>query len=231
MALITSVLLPRGVTGATSSAFDSSGGDLLIVGYAGYNLPDTMSDNKGNTLTALTAQSTGAAQEGRSRIYYAENPTVGTGHTVTWAYAGYGNGTAVAAVFSGYATASVFDVEDGFATNSNVSSIQPTTLTPSQNNSLIVSMTAFTNNMTSGTGTIDLDFIIAQQREFGGSNVVGGLFAYLEQGTAGGVNPTITAPTSSGPMSTVIASFKSAGGAPASIVPLLHHSQRLRNLR
>lgn len=157
MAVVSSVLLPRGVTGATSSSINTTGASLLVMGLAGFQpvAAYTITDSKGNTWTPLTSQATGAIQEARTQLFYAENPTVGSGHTFDWAYAGYGNATAIVGAFSGYATASVFDLEDGFATNSNVSSIQPTTLTPSEANTLIVSMTGFSNNMTSGTGTID----------------------------------------------------------------------------
>lgn len=220
--LVSSIMLPRGVTGATSSSIDTTGATLLVMGLAGYQIVAnsyTISDNKSNTWTPLTAKDTGAAQEARTQLFYVENPTVGTGHTFTWAYAGYGNATAIVAAFSGTATASVFDQQNGFGTNSSVSTVQPGSITPTQNDEVVLAMGGFSNNMNSGTGAIDGSFTIVDQREFGGSNVVGGLLGYLIQTSAASANPTITAPTGSGPMSAVIASFKAAGGASGGVMP------------
>lgn len=219
IAVVSSVLLPRGVTGATSGSIDTTGASLLVMGLAGFQPVNayTISDSKSNTWTPLTLKATGAANEARTQLFYVANPTVGTGHTFTWAYAGYGNATAAVIAFSGAATASPFDLENGFAINSEVSTIQPGSITPSENNEVVVVMGGFPNDMTSGTGAIDGGFTIAHQQNFGGSNVVGGLMAYLIQTTAAAANPTITAPTGTDPMSAVIASFKSAGGGGGSL--------------
>lgn len=214
IARVSEVMCPRGVTGATSSAIDTTGATLLVGGLAGFQPtnPYTIEDSKGNTWTALTIQATGAAQEARTGLYYVANPTVGTNHTFSWAFAGYGNATMVFAAYSGATTTSPFDQQNGNATNANVSSIVTNSVTPTQDNELVIVMGGFSNNMNTGTGSIDGGFTIVAQREFGGSNVVGGLFAELIQTTATAANPTVTAPTSSGPMSAVIATFKAAAG-------------------
>ncbi len=215
IAVVSSVLLPRGVTGATSSSIDTTGATLLVMGLAGFQIVAnsyTISDSKGNTWTPLTAKDTGAAHEARTQLFYVANPTVGTGHTFDWAYAGYGNATAAVIAFSDCLTVSPFDQQNGFGTNSEVSTVQPGSITPTEDNEVVVVMGGFPNDMNSGSGSINGGFTIAHQREFGGSNCVGGLMAYLIQTTAAAANPTITAPTGTDPMSAVIASFKSAGG-------------------
>ncbi len=78
--------------------------------YIGYNVvaSPVVSDSKGNTWTALTTSSTGVS--GAGLLHYAQNPTVGTGHTFTVTLTGSGAVIAVEA-FSGTITSSVFDAE------------------------------------------------------------------------------------------------------------------------
>lgn len=68
--------------GGTSGSFNSTGADLLVVLAGGTSNihTATISDNKGNTWTALNNQ--GGSTSG-SKGWYAKNAIVGTGHTVT----------------------------------------------------------------------------------------------------------------------------------------------------
>lgn len=214
--IVNSVLLPTGVTGATSSSIDTTGATGLIMGFCGFqpvNLP-TISDNKGNTWTARTLQATGAVHEARAQIFDSmDAPTVGTGHTFSWSYAGYMNAFCAVIAINDSKASGAFDQENGFATNSEVSSVQPGSITPSEDNEIVFALGGFPNDMNSGTGAINGGFTIQHQRAYttAGSHI-GGLLAYLIQTTAASANPTITAPTGTDPMSAVIASYKSAGG-------------------
>lgn len=211
-ALVTSAMLPTGVTGATtSSPLNTTGADLLIFGCASKILP-TVSDSKSNTWTPLTSVNAGTAHESRCQLHYVANPTVGTNHDFSWAYAGYGSTTGFVLAFSGAATVSPFDQENGAFDNGEATSIQPGSITPTEDNELVVALATFTDDFTSGSGSINGGFTIAHQRNFSAGPCNGGLIAYLIQTSAAAANPTITAPTGPDPLSAVIASFKSAGG-------------------
>ncbi len=71
-----------GVSSATTSGIDTSVVDFLFVAVAFDPGTDpTLSDNKGNTWTALTTVSTGGAPS--LVVFYVQAPSVGTGHTFT----------------------------------------------------------------------------------------------------------------------------------------------------
>ena len=69
----------------TTAAFDSTGGDLLVVfasSHAGVTM--TPSDSYNNTwISAAGPTNTSTGFDLRSQIWYAKNPTVGPGHTFT----------------------------------------------------------------------------------------------------------------------------------------------------
>lgn len=227
--LVTSALIPQGVTSGDSSSIDTTGADLLVMLGASFILP-TLSDSKSNTWNHLTSQSTGALHEARTRISYAWNPTVGTGHVFSWDYAGYGNTTLIVLAFSGALTASdPFDNENGANTNSNVSTIQPGSMTPTEDNCVVVSACGFGTG-TSGLISIDGGFTIAQQDDATGSDIPGSAGAYLIQTTAAAANPTFTSASGTAPASAVIASFKAAGGGGGGgSSTLLMHVARILN--
>lgn len=69
-------------TGVTSGTFDSTGANLLIVPVTFYGTTDpTITDSKGNTWPSTMASRNGSNTG--SIVFYAVNPTVGSGHTVT----------------------------------------------------------------------------------------------------------------------------------------------------
>lgn len=171
-------------TGATTAAVDTTGANLLIVHascYGGGDAP-TISDSKGNTWTARI--SVGGGTDARSSIWYCYGGTVGSGHTFTI------SGTNTYAVvyvqaWSGIA-ASAYDVENG--ANANATTIQPGSVTPSQNNVLIVS--GFSENRGAFTATVDSGFTISNQNSPVGGQAVGGAFAYKILTAGGATNPT-----------------------------------------
>lgn len=212
IALVTSAMLPTGVTGATTSTpLNTTGANLLIFGCASKLLP-TVSDSKSNTWTPLTSQNAGTGHESRCQLHYVTNPTVGTNHDFSWAYAGYGSTTGFVLAFSGADTSSPFDQQNGSFDNTEASSIAPGSITPTQDNEVVIALATFTDDFTSGSGSINGGFTIAHQRNYSAGPCNGGLIAYLIQTTAAAANPTITAPTGPDPLTAVIASFKAAGG-------------------
>jgi len=73
------------LTSHTSAAFDSTGGDVIVLAASSVaGVTFTPSDNFGNTWTSIagpTSTTQGAVL--RAQIWYAQNPVVGPGHTIT----------------------------------------------------------------------------------------------------------------------------------------------------
>lgn len=189
----------------TTAAIDTTGASLLVVCVNDYTVnASTLSDSKGNTWTGLTAKMSTTAE---SKLYYCKNPTVGTGHTFTAA------GTSIyatinVAAFSGAHLTAPFDQQNG-ATTAGATSLATGSITPSENNELII---AGISNV-SAARSIDAGFTIANQVNYAAGFHYGGAIAYLIQTTAGAVNPSWSW-TGSGEAAAVIASFKvpAAGG-------------------
>lgn len=203
-----------GSNGTTTSAINTTGASLLVafVGFV-FNNAAVISDSYGNTWTPLTFHL--GVNNCTTQIFYVQNPTVGTGHTFSETGTSTYPALSVAA-FSGTATSSVFDVQNG--TNPvGATTFQPGSVTPSQNNSLIV--TGFDNDQGSSAQdtTINSGFTITDQNGYGfGVNEGGGL-AYLVQTTAAPVNPTWTMSTAALGAGSAIAVFKPAAGSPGAL--------------
>jgi hypothetical protein len=203
--LVAHVKAGTGASGGTSSAIDTSGADFLIMAYAGTSTqPVTVSDSKsGNTWTPLTSQSVAGGE--KALLYYAPNATVGSGHTFTVSGGGIFAGFCVAA-FSGSKLASPFDVEN--KNSSTSSSVQTGSVTPSENNELVVVGFAFDPDIASSIA-IDSSFVFSDKLAYNAGNSYGAALAYLIQGTAGAVNPTASW-TGSANVGAVIATFKAS---------------------
>lgn len=94
-----------------------------------------MTDSKGNTWTALAAQT--ASANSRHQLFYCVNPTVGSGHTFTNSGATNYPSIAVAA-FDRTLNTTAFDVADGNGTASPTTSLVVDSITPTFNLELIV---------------------------------------------------------------------------------------------
>lgn len=187
IALVDSTLLQSATT-ATTSAINSTGATSLIASvsfYAGSGGSPAISDSNGNTWTLRASVPTGNDE---TRIYVADNPTVGSGHTLTV------TGTAifftvVFSAFSGVDTSSPFDVASA-ATGSS-SSVQPGSVTPGQANSLVAA--AYTMPDASiGTSSTPSGYTLVQQAAFSPGVAEGGGLFYQVQTTATATNPTFT---------------------------------------
>lgn len=208
IALVTSIDAAPGNGGGTTGSFDSSGGDLIVVGISSYGMPTaSVTDNKGNTYTALTGTANGPSGAA-CKLYYCANPTVGTGHTVTFSQ-GLSYPVISVAVFSGVTTTSPFDVENGANSTTNTS-LAPGSVTPTANGEVLISVLSLAAAY-SGLG-IDSSFSIAQSQAYSGGNNMGGAIAYYVQPTAAAINPTWSWTSSVG-CATTIASFKAAAAA------------------
>jgi len=173
----------------TTAGITTTGANLIIIGVASYsvNTIETVSDSKSNTWTRLTiyTEGTGGGAGARHTLYYCLAPTVGTGHTFT------ASGTTIfpsinVVAFSGAKVTAVFDVENGAAGFV----YQPGSVTPSQNNSLIV--TGIHSWQSSIPNTINSGFTVSTTQNYIGGQRFGAGLAYLIQSTAAAVNPTWT---------------------------------------
>lgn len=202
IALVSSAGAAGTDSSVTTSAIDTTGATLLVVGIAkdsGGTI--SLSDSKGNSWTALTATTQGST---RCILYYAANPTVGGSHTFSNTGA-FNYSSICVAAFSGVATTTPFDQENGAGASSTT--LATGSVTPTEDNELVITHLAF-----SGSGlptSIDGGFTETNDVEFGGGNNYGSTMAYLIQTTAAAANPTWTR-TNSNPMATRIATFKAA---------------------
>lgn len=196
----------------TTSAIDSTGGDLLVLAWAQDNANTTRatpSDSKSNTYVGMTQKNFSASA---ASMFYVASPTVGSGHTASYTQSGAYPTIALLA-FSG-AHATPLDQE---STNSGSgTSLQPGSITPTEDNCLIVCILAH-----EGATSISIDsgFTIVESLPFLGP-AEGLAVAYKIQTTAAAVNPTWSWSGSTNAGS-CIASFKAAGGGGGATAHLL----------
>lgn len=204
-ALVVNTNIVGAANGGTSGTIDTTGASLLIIHISQYTVPAsiTPSDSKGNTWVGLTAI-TGSEAEGR--LWYVVNPTVGTNHTFTASGIGVFSIAQIAA-FSGANTSAPFDQETGAADAGT--SGQPGSITPSENDCLLVTGLALAN--AGSTASINSSFTITDQEQYEGGVNEGGGLAYLIQTSASAVNPAWSW-TNSISCAMTMASFKAASG-------------------
>lgn len=176
----------------TSPGIDTTGANLIVIEAAWFSTLTSVTDNKGNTYTALNSGATGGARKGQ--LFYCVNPTVGSGHTFTLT-AGFPS--ICVAAFSGSAASPV----DGDVANPNQN---PGSVTPSEDNELLVSALCHSD----GTGNAFSGFTVTDDNADSGLSV-GSTMTYQIQTTATTVNQSWS-PGSNARAS--LASFKTAAG-------------------
>jgi hypothetical protein len=219
------VTIPGTTSGTTSAGIDTTGASLLIVAVArhGFTSDPTLTDSYGNTWLPLTPY---AGFIGYVLVYYAKNPTVGTGHTFTLA-GGNTFPSACVAAFTGADTSAPFDVENGNGVSyPSSTTIQTGTLTPSQDDSLIIAALASAPNGGPSGYTIDSSFTLIDTVDAINGQSSGSGLAYFLQTTAAAKNPTWTLSTAGDGfgLAAAINSWKPAagggggGGTPAPVL-------------
>ena len=186
--------------GSTSGATDMTGATLLVssLSYV-VGTGDGITDSLGNTWVKI-AEATQVTRV--SSLWYVANPTVGSSMTFS-PTAGFGR--AAFAGFSGVATASPLDQTAAGGSTSGTS-LQPGSITPAENDELVVATLAWDN---SDTASVNSSFTISNQGS--SANPIGAALGYLIQTTAAAVNPTWSI-TNSTNMAAMQASFKAAAG-------------------
>lgn len=194
----------------TCVGFDTTGADLIVlVGTSTRaGITPTVSDSKGNTpYTTVEGPFAGNAY---SWLYFFQAPTVGTGHTFTFASdLGFTNLTMVVCAFSG-STSSPLDQHTstgGTFLNSKATG----SITPSVDNCLVVSAANVVNNHV--TVSVSFGTIIDHTSITQPANDADTYLAYEIQTTATARNETWTVDnTGNGYAGVAIASFKPAAG-------------------
>jgi len=186
----------------TTSAIVTTGANLIVVLVTEYlSAASTLSDSKGNTWTSLTAKVVGS--HSATTLFYCLNPTVGSGHTFTLA-GGLFQGLFIQA-WSGAAASSAFDAQNG-ATSASASSLATGSVSPVEDNELIVSGTC---HYTSTGPSVNSSFTISDSAPYSAGVNLAGSMAYLVQTTKAAVNPTWSWTGANG-CEAVIACFKAA---------------------
>jgi len=204
-----------GTTALTSGSLTTTGASLIVVYSSAYigGSSITFSDSKSNTWTGLT----NIAASRNSRLWYAYNATVGTGHTFTL---GGGGGSLFNQAFcvmalSGALTTDPFDQQN---TNSNSlqATIAPGSITPSNDNEIVI--TGYASGSQASPLSIGSSFTIIDSTLGDGHDNIG--LAYLIQTSATAVNPTWTGEPSNNNQSS-IASFKISSTGRHQIAPII----------
>jgi hypothetical protein len=178
---------------ATTAAVDTTGANLIVGGVraSGIAAGDLIfTDNKSNTWTALTRY-TNTESGDEVQLFYCASPTVGTGHTfhgsgdnVTTCYPDVGM-----IAFSG-ASATPYggQITGANSAGATVTSLQAGSLTPSEDNCVLVTLAGFGGGGGGSSGTIDLGFDAQVKENLGHNNPAG--MAYLIETAATARNPT-----------------------------------------
>jgi hypothetical protein len=178
-----------GSAGGTSAAIDTSGADFLVAAviYDSRATP-TFTDSKGNTWTAGFAQTN--ISNASCQPYWCNPTSKGTGHTVA---CGGPSSQFSSVYFAAFSGALQGTPKDQAISNVDTSSTcQPGSLTPTENNELVICICAFGvvgNPSIAGGGMILLD-----KNGLSAGAFYGGGLAYVVQSAAAAINPTWTFP-------------------------------------
>ncbi len=204
IAYVTGVTANLGVNGGTTSSVDSTGGNLIVVAVASYepSTAPTVSDSKGNTYNALTAQIVSGLH--RIQLFYAEGATVGSGHTFT--VTGSTSYASISVnVFSGAKASSAFDQQNG--AGSGGSPLSTGSVTPTEDNEVVVA--GISMDSAPSALSINGGFSTPAVVYFAGGSAYGVGSAYLIQTTATAANPAWSW-TGGSNETAAIATFKAA---------------------
>lgn len=185
----------------TTDAIDTTGASLIVVSIARDTNSNQLnfSDSKSNTWNLFAYAVQGSTS---SLLYWTRATSVGSGHTFSNTGA-FNFSTLAVAAFSGNAPFIITDQKSSAGASSTT--ILPGSITPTQDNELVVTSLAF-----SGAGTpvsINGGFTETNEIDFNSGIYYGNALAYLIQTSAAAANPTWTR-TNSSPLASTIASFK-----------------------
>lgn len=183
----------QAVVGGTTSAVDTTGASLLVACVTDFAANSAaVSDSKGNTWIATPnppfgLNNFGSADQAELKFFYAKNPTVGTGHTFSFTS---NASTFLVSAYSGADTTAPYDTgsQGGGRSGPGSGSAQAGSITPSQANSLIVTVVT-PSDSSSGAPTVDSSYTITDSSAYQLGVAEGGGMAYFIQSTATATNP------------------------------------------
>lgn len=177
--------------GVTTGAINTTGANFCAQFLADYTpgSGEAFSDNKGNSYSALAASENTNV---RAQFAYAENATTGTSHTFSVSGTGI-YPTLGAIACSGVKTSGSFDQQNGAVTGGASTTIQPGSVTPTENNELVLTGVCFGQ---AASVTVNLGFTEIADIAFSSGNYFQMGLAYEIQTTATARNPTWTSGTS-----------------------------------
>lgn len=211
----------------TTGAIDTTGATLLVayVAEKESTTDATLTDSKGNTWTPRTEQKDVATANLLGRQFEAVNPaSVGAGHTFTVTSSSGQPAVAVAA-FSGAHLTTPVDQENGAVDIDAGLTTQPGSITPTEDDELVVTGLGFTAN--SATLSINGGFTITDQVDQNANHRGCGL-AYLIQTSAAAANPTWTYSANEYAVATIVSYKKAAAGGGSSIAAIVADHRRRR---
>ncbi len=201
-----------GESGGTTSAINSSTANLLVacVAFAsGGSI--TISDSKSNSWTAGQTAANGPSS---LRLYYSVPTSVGTGHTFTIAGSPIYAAISVQAWAGAHATP--YDQINNGA-GDPVSSIQPGSVTPSDNGQLLITCMQNSGDTSDSGRTLNSSFTVAGQKGLVGSVSYPVASGYYVQPTAAAINPTWSWSSGATQAVALIATFKAGAGGGSTI--------------
>jgi hypothetical protein len=187
----------------TTSGVDTTGATFITLYVC--DQPITPTDSKGNTWMPVTPQTQGATTGG---WFYCVNPSVGAGHTFSAPHS-YG---AIAARWYTGNTSTPFDVQSGHVVAISTS-VAPGSITPTQNNDLLLAGLGTGSGNTTLYGISGGGFSTVSDSVNGLTGVTYGLAtSEVIQTTASASSPTWTWTGAADGVTTIVAFFASAGG-------------------
>jgi hypothetical protein len=198
-----------GDNGGTTGTFSSTGDDLLVIFLSYWTLPGTLTDSASNTWVHVGSTTYNSNSQEFLRCYYVKSMTTSGTHSITASGTG-SRASVVAASFAGSHLTAPLDQYNG-AGNIFQTTFQPGSITPSENNCLVIAAGCHDDNSaTVNSSMTEID-------DLDGQSNISMLHAYIIQTTAGAINPTFTTPSQSTRVIAEIVSFKAAAAGGSSI--------------
>lgn len=213
-ALLAHTIKEGSATTVTTTALDTTGATLIVL-VCGFNQNATppsngsfsLTDSQGNMWSAGFNPNIGKTQNNTrtTMIAWRANPATNASHTFTLTGVGSFDPTVAVLAFSG---AVGFPEKLVGAIGATVTSLSPGSITPSQNNELLIAGLCLPST---STATIDASFSITDQT--GGTTGQFVAAAYLIQTTAGAATPTWSFASNSGAASLMAFRLAASSGA------------------
>jgi hypothetical protein len=195
-------------TTVSTAAVDTTGATLIVASVSDHPANSgTISDSQ--TLTWTTSLSSANATGSEVKLFFAVATSTNASHTFT--YSGASTFPAICVIaFAGTHATTPYTGQESTATAAS-NSVQPGSLTPSEDNCVVVSGLSFNDNA-GQTFSISGGWTIAGQVAYSGGQHFGVGLGYSIQTTATASNPTWSFAASSADLGASSAVFKSDGG-------------------